>query len=47
LPDTGEPLEQLQVEDPNVVTRALMQQSAAITSLVAYIAAGGDPVIDL
>ena len=47
LPDTGEPLEQLQVEDQNVVTKALMQQSAAITSLVAHIAAGGDPVIDL
>ena len=48
LPDTGEPLEHLQFEEPkDAVTKALMQQSAAITSLVAHIASGGDPLIDL
>ena len=46
LPDTGEPLEEMAHVDQSPMAAALMQQSAALTSLVAHLTTG-DPLSDL
>lgn len=46
LPDTGEALENMELPEHSPVSKALLQQSAAITSLVAHLATN-DPISDL
>ena len=46
LPDTGETLENMELPEQSQVSKALLQQSAAITSLVAHLATN-DPISDL
>ena len=47
IQDTGVPLEEMQLEDPGATTKALVQQSAAMASLVARLTGGADPLTDL